>query len=121
MRKRATIGSMRAANLAVRFLLELAALAALGVWGWHAPGPLAVRVLAAAVGPLAAAAVWGTWVAPKARRRLPDPLRLVAEVLVFANAVVGLVVTGHPGWAVALAVAYAVNVGLMFAWHQRAH
>ena len=112
---------MRAANLAVRLLLELAALAALGLWGWHAPGPLAVRVVAAAVAPLAGAVVWWTWVAPKARRRLPDPLRLAAEVLVFGNAVVGLLVTGHPGWAVALAVAYAANVGLMFAWGQRAH
>lgn len=112
---------MRAANLGVRFLLELAAMAALGFWGWNAPGPVAVRVLTAAVPPLAAAMVWGTWVAPKARRRLPDPLRLVVEVLVFGNAVVGLLVTGHPGWALALAAAYAVNVGLMFAWHQRAH
>lgn len=112
---------MRAANLGVRFVLELAALTALGIWGWHAPGPVAVRVLAAAVAPLAAAMVWATWVAPKARRRLPDPLRLGVEVLVFGNAVVGLLVTGHPGWALALAVAYAVNVALMFTWHQRAH
>jgi hypothetical protein len=112
---------VRAVNLGVRFLLELAALAALGVWGWHAPGPVAVQVLAAAVTPLATAMVWGTWVAPKARRRLPDPLRLGVEVLVFGNAVVGLLVTGLPGLALALGVAYAVNVGLMFAWHQRDH
>lgn len=112
---------MRAANLAVRFLLELCALAALGVWGWHAPGPLAVRLVAAAAAPLAGAMVWGTWVAPKAPRRLPDPLRLGVELLVFGNAVVGLLATGNPGWALALAAAYAVSVALMFAWRQRAH
>jgi len=112
---------VRAANLAVRFVLEIAALVALGLWGWNAPGPVAVQVIAAAVTPLAAAVVWGTWVAPKAPRRLPDPLRLGIEVLVFGNAVVGLLATGHPGWAVALAATYALNVGLMFAWDQRAH
>ncbi len=112
---------MRGANLGLRFLLELAALAALGLWGWQLPGPVAVRVLAAALAVGAGAVVWGTWVAPRARRRLPDPLRLAAEVLVFGNAVVGLLVSGQPWWAVALAAGYAVNVGLMFAWGQRAH
>lgn len=63
---------MKAANLAVRFLLELCALAALAVWGWQVPDQIVVSVLLAIAAPLVAATVWGLWVAPKAGHRLDD-------------------------------------------------
>ncbi len=112
---------MKAANLGVRFLLELCALAALAVWGWQVPDQIVVSVLLATAAPLLAATLWGRWVAPKAKHRLDDPARLGVELLVFGAAVIGLLGVGHPGWALALAVANAVNVSLGFAWHQRAH
>jgi hypothetical protein len=112
---------VKAANLGVRFLLELCALAALGVCGWQVPDQIVASVLLAIAAPLLAAAVWGRWVAPKAGHRLDDPARLGVELLVFGAAVVGLLVADQPGWALALAVAYAVNVSLGFAWRQRAH
>jgi hypothetical protein len=36
--------------------------------------------------PIAAAAVWGRFMAPKSQRRLHDPLRLIAELAFFALA-----------------------------------
>jgi hypothetical protein len=100
---------MRAANLLLRFVLELCALAALAYAGWQAPGPFWVRLLLAIALPLAAAVIWGQWVAPKARKPIPDPLRLVPEWVVFGGATIALVVTGHPVLAVLLAVLAAAN------------
>lgn len=100
---------MRGFQLLLRFVLELCALAALAYAGWQTPAPVWVRLPVAIALPLVAAVVWAQWVAPKARRPLPDPLRLVPEWAVFGGATVALVVTGHPLPAVALAVLAAAN------------
>ena len=55
---------MTAAALALRFVLELGALAALAYGGWRVDGPLWLRLLFAVAAPLAAALIWGRWVAP---------------------------------------------------------
>jgi Protein of unknown function (DUF2568) len=100
---------VRGFNLALRFGLELCALAALGYGGWHVPGPVVVRVLAAVALPVIAAVVWGRWVAPKASHPVPDPLRLVPEWTVFGGATVALLATGHFVLAGLLAVLAAGN------------
>ena len=79
-------------NLAFRFLLELAALTAVGMWGWrHGEGW--VR-LALAIGlPLILAVAWGTFAVPDDPSRsgsapviTPGIIRLVIELAVFALA-----------------------------------
>ena len=72
----------RAANDVLRFILELAALEGLAIWGWRT-GPTGVNVVLAIAAPLAAAALWGAFVAPKARRHPGDPWRLLLEATVF--------------------------------------
>ena len=69
-------------NLAAKFLLELGALTAFGLWGASiADGSLAVVT---AIGiPLVAATAWGTLAAPRAQRRLPLRLRAPFELGVF--------------------------------------
>ena len=54
--------SLLAANVALRFLLEFAMLAACALWGAHAGGAAAAVAI-----PLAAAALWGAVLSPKAR------------------------------------------------------
>ena len=100
---------MKALQLGLRFVLELCALAALAYGGWQAPGPGWLRLLAAIGLPVLAAVVWGQWVAPKARRPIPDPLRLLPEWLVFGGGTVALAVTGHPILAGLLAALAAAN------------
>jgi Protein of unknown function (DUF2568) len=100
---------MRGLNLGLRFLLEVCALVALGYGGWHAGGPVWLRLGLAVVLPLTAAIIWGRWVAPKASRPLPDPRRLVPEWVVFGGATVALAATGHPLLAALLAVLAAAN------------
>jgi uncharacterized protein DUF2568 len=89
--------------LAAAFVSELAALAALAVWGWSLSGSGPLR-LAAAVGlPLVAAVLWGVFAAPRAPVRRRGPAAAV-KVAVLGGAVLGLLLTGHVPAAVALAV-----------------
>ena len=112
---------MRPVNLALRFALELCALAALAYGGWHLPAPLWLRALAAIAFPVAAAVVWGRWVAPKASHPLPDPLRLVPEWLVFGSATAALLATSHPIPAVILATSAAANRAVLHVLQDHAH
>ncbi|GAA4603871.1 hypothetical protein BJY16_004775 [Actinoplanes octamycinicus] len=104
---------MRAVNLTLRFVLELCALAALAYGGWRLPGPIAVRILAAVLLPVAAALIWGRWVAPRGSHLLPDPQRLIPEWVVFGGATVALILCGHPALGAALAVLAALNRWLL--------
>lgn len=72
-----------AALLTLRFLAELGMLAALAWAGWHLGDGGVAAILLGVLLPAAGAAVWGLWVAPRARRRLDDPVRAVVEALLF--------------------------------------
>jgi len=104
---------VRGALLALRFLLELCALAALAYWGATVDASTVVRVILAVVTPLLAAVVWGTWVAPRAPRLLDDPIRLIPEFAVFGGAVLALFGADRPVLATILAVlAVGDRIGL---------
>ncbi|MFL5964275.1 MAG: DUF2568 domain-containing protein [Gaiellaceae bacterium] len=87
----------------VRFGCEIAAVVAVVWWGWPVLGIL--------VG-IAVIAVWGAWVAPKAQRRLRDPLRLLVELAIFGLATVAFVEVGQTVIAVVFAVAAVASAGL---------
>jgi hypothetical protein len=112
------MATIQALNLALRFLLELCMLAALGYWGWHTGGTPAARVALGLGAPLLAATMWGRWLAPKARRRLSGRPLLALELLLFALAVAALFAVGAPGPAVALGLIYAANKTLSLIWEQ---
>lgn len=90
--------------LVVRFACELSMLGVLAWWGSQAVGGPG-RWLLAIAAPTAAAAAWGTFVAPKARHPVPIPVRLLVELVVFGAAVAALVALDHPGLATLLGVA----------------
>lgn len=79
-------------NLAIRFLLELSALASTGIWGWkHGQGWLSFLF---ALGiPIVLATIWGTFAVPndpsrsgKAPIVIPGLVRLLLELVFFAFA-----------------------------------
>ena len=109
---------MRPANDGLRFTLELCALAAVAYWGWSEHGGVWRWVLVVAA-PLAVAVLWGNTIAPKAKRRVGDPWRLVVELLVFGGAVVALVDADQPVLAAVLGAATALHLALTFALGQR--
>ncbi len=77
-------------NLALWFLLEVAALVAMGYWGWNKAKGLSRYLLAFGM-PIVAAAIWGTFRVPndpgKAPVRVPGILRLVIEIAYFSFAI----------------------------------
>jgi hypothetical protein len=112
------VRQIRAVNLGVRFALELAALGVLALWGWRHGLFLPGRLLLAVLLPGLAAAVWGAFVAPRARRHLPRPGRLVVEAAFFGVAALALadLASAMAGWS--FAAAAAVNAGLVHLWDQ---
>jgi hypothetical protein len=90
---------MHPVNLALRFLLELAALAALAVWGLRTgPGPMAAVALAV----------------------LPPPARLGIELGLFALAVLALRQAGASALGGMLAAAVALHQGWrVLEWRRR--
>jgi hypothetical protein len=109
---------LKTLNLAVRFLLELCLLAALGYWGFHT-GQGAFAKIALGIGaPLLIAVVWGILLAPRAARRLHEPWRVLLECVLFGLGTVGLVAAGRPVLAAILALAFALNRMLILAWGQ---
>jgi hypothetical protein len=85
-------------NLAMRFGLELAMLAAAGVWGWQQRGDWLRFVLVIAI-PLIAAALWGTFRVPNdpssAPVAVPGMVRLALELALFAFATWALYDAGY--------------------------
>jgi hypothetical protein len=100
-------------NLAVKFLLELGALAAFGWWGAEVAGVGGAIVL-----PLVAVVLWGMFAAPRAARRLPLRLRAPFELTVFALAALALWAAGSLALAAAFAAIAAVNAALLTVFGQ---
>lgn len=109
---------MRAANLALKFLLELVAIALLAAWGVRTGGGLLGVALGAAA-PLAMILIWGRWAAPRAARRLPLRLRVPLELTIFAAAGLLAYASGLRVVAIAflvVAAANAVALSLLSQW-----
>lgn len=109
--------SVRAANLLVKFGLELAALAGFAYWGTTLHGA-AVSTIVAIAGPLAVAGVWGVFAAPASRRRLPTPARIPFELSVFALATAALAAADAVALAVVFGAVAAVNAILLTVFDQ---
>ncbi len=109
---------IKGANLALRFLLELCALGALGYWGFKTGGGAVAKITLGIGAPLVAAVVWGTFLSPRAPVALPGALVLLLQALVFASAAAGLVATGHRTLALVFGVIVVVNAVLMYVWRQ---
>ena len=102
---------VKGANLGLRFLLELGALAAVGWWGWDAGGFLLSLAAVAGV-----AAVWGLFVAPKRKLETPPPVRLAIEFAVWAAAGAALHGAGQTTLAVVFVAVAVISGSLNYAW-----
>ncbi len=105
------------ANLALKFVLELACFAALAYAGAAiGSGPWAV--LLAVVLPAAAIGIWARCNAPRSAHRLPTRTRAPLELAIFAVAALGLFVAGAITWAVVYLVLVVINAALLTALGQ---
>ncbi|MGO4649272.1 YrdB family protein [Nocardia sp. 2YAB30] len=112
--------SLNPVMLAARFLLELAAVASFGVFGWRAfEGPWKFLLVIAL--PVIAAVVWGTFALPgdpsrngQARVAVSGSARLVIELTVLGGGALALQSAGLPAWGVVFAVLVIVYHALAY-------
>ncbi|MFE5140173.1 YrdB family protein [Streptomyces fagopyri] len=109
---------IKAANLGVLFLLELATLVAAAYGGFGGERTAPVTWLLGIGGPAVLIALWALFGSPKSRYKTRGAVRVGFELLWFGAGVAALAVVGAAGWAVALAVVCAVSKTLAAVWHQ---
>jgi hypothetical protein len=109
---------IRTANLALSFLLELAALSAIAFWGFHSGQSYLLKLLFGLGVPLLVAILWGTFAAPKASMRLKGVSLWIFELGVFGLAIAALALAGQPFLAGIFAVVLVINRILMYIWKQ---
>jgi hypothetical protein len=114
------LAALRASNLAVKFLLELAAISAFAYWGGTI-GSDATPVLVAVAAPLLAVVLWGVFAAPSSTRRLPLAVRAPFELGVFALAALALLASVSllaAGLFAGVAALNAVLLTVLDQWEQ---
>jgi hypothetical protein len=107
--------ALRGANDALAFLLELAALAALVTWGFAVGPNLLLRIVLGVGAAAVMIVVWGYWLAPRARHRLPRSGVFAGKLAVLLVAAAALFAAGYSWLAAALGVLAVINLGLWWA------
>ena len=108
---------MKHLNLAVKFLLELAVIAALGYWGASLDGHVLAAIVMIVV-PAAVIVLWARFAAPNAPGRLPRRSRIPFELTILLAGALALLAAGQPALAGALAAVIVVNAVLLSAFDQ---
>jgi hypothetical protein len=107
---------INAANLVLRFFLEILALVAAGYWGFATFDSWPVRILAGVGVPLLMAAAWGTFRVPGDGGppivTVRGPIRLALEFVFFTLAVWLLALAGQGRLAVIFAVVLVIHYAI---------
>lgn len=114
------MATLRVINLAVRFFLELAALAAFAYWSATLPAPTAVRVVFTIFAPIGVAFLWGMFISPKAPRSTGRAGQAGLGLVVFLAAAATLLDRGHVALAVAFGSIAVVSSLVLYALPQGA-
>lgn len=109
------ITALKSLNLALRFGLELALLAALTVYCWRTLPSGTARLVGSVGIPLVVMVIWATFVHGPA---IPAPVQIAVQVALFGVAVAAVAVLGRPELALTFAGTAVVNAALMVAWSQ---
>lgn len=112
------MAALRIINLGVRFLLELAALAAFGYWGATVRAPGAIRALLAIGIPLVVALLWGLFISPKARYSTGRPGQVGLGLVVFLASSLLLRERGHVAMSDVFTMTAVISSLLLYALPQ---
>ena len=108
----------RGLNLALAFLLELGALAALAYWGFHIGTSTALHWVLAIVFVAVAIVLWASFAAAaKPRFAVPVWFKIFIKTLVYGSATIGLYVSGQHTLAIVCAAVVIVNASLIRLGH----
>ena len=107
-------------NLVLRFILEIAALFALGYWGWSQHEGIWRFVWSIGL-VILAAVIWGTFAVPDDPSRsgsaplpVPGVVRLVIELVLFAAGTWAFIASGQPMWGAALGLFTVIHYVLSY-------
>jgi hypothetical protein len=106
---------MAIANLTLRFLLELAGIAAFGIWGMNLTSDPRVNVVVAMLAVAATIVAWALVVAPRARNGLRQPQKDVIGTAILVAAAGALVAAGQPIAGLVLGTLVLANAGVLAA------
>jgi Protein of unknown function (DUF2568) len=109
---------VKAINLAVRFALELCAIAALAYWGFKTGDSTVTSIVLGVAAPVTMVVVWGMLVAPKARFSVPKTAKWLLGLAILLVAAIALVDAGSSTLAVVFGVLSTINAALMLFWDQ---
>lgn len=99
------------ANDVVAFVVEVAAVVVLAMWGYGMGSGSFTKVLLAVAVPALASALWACFAAPKAVFRVPAAA-VAVKVLVLGGAALASFAVLPLGWAIAFALVVVVNTVL---------
>ena len=108
-------GPVHAANETMAFLLELALLVAVALWGATSGSTLPCSIALAVGAPIFASIVWALFAAPKARIRLPIAGVLAVKALAFGSggaAIYALGLRALAAWFVVVSLVNSVIAAL---------
>jgi hypothetical protein len=106
--------TLQSANLLVRFLLEMAALAAIGSWTWRLGGSRQTRVVRTTIAVVGVMAIWSTFVHGEA---IP-PVVAVGTQIAVLGAGAAVILRRNPRLAAGFCTTALANAALMGLWHQ---
>ena len=110
--------TIKNANLALAFLLELCVLAALAFWGLSTGSGTLAKIVLGIGAPVLAIVVWALFGAPQATRHLNGIWRLLLQIVFFGSAAVALYGAGQHVLSVVFAVLFVINATLLYVWGQ---
>jgi hypothetical protein len=110
--------AVKTANLALKFMLELAAFAAFAYWGATVGWSGFVSILFAIAAAGAAILLWARFAAPRSSRRLPMATRVPFELSVFGLAAAALAAAVDLRATLVFLLAAVVNTALLTVFHQ---
>ncbi|ASK61880.1 hypothetical protein CFK37_06755 [Virgibacillus phasianinus] len=107
---------LQAANLGLRFLIEICALVIIGYWGFQTGQNWAGKGLLGIILPLFVAFVWGMMLSPKAKIHLLKPFHLLLEIIILGAPILLLLSLENVDATVIYGSLNIVNMILLFAW-----
>lgn len=109
---------LKGLNLLIRFLLELAMLAAVGYWGFRTGSGWVMKIILGIGLPILIAVIWGLFVAPKAAYPLHGAAHLALGFVLLGSGAVALFASGRADLAWIYAIILVVNQVLLSLWKQ---
>jgi hypothetical protein len=113
-----TLTALKGINLGIAFFVELAALAALGYWGFTVGPNVLLKFVLGLGAPALAIVVWAFFGAPKSSMQLQGVAYLALQALVFGAGALALVAAGQRGLGIAYAIIAFISSAAAAIWRQ---